>query len=297
MFKIQGIIPPVITPMNADETINLAELRRQINRLIEAGVHGIFCLGTNGEFYILNDQEKKEIIEATVEEVGGRVPVYAGTGCIGTKDTIALSKEAKAMGADALSVICPYFAAATQKEICEHYKEVASAVDLPIIIYNIPARTGTNIAPSTVAELAQIENIAGVKDSSGNFDNMLQYLELTKNMDFQVLSGNDSLILWNLMAGGTGAISGIANIYPNTIVSIYETFMKGDLVKAREIQDSIRAIRNNFKFGNPNTVVKKAVNLLGHPVGPCRAPFNKISEEGIEAINKTLMEDGKRGLR
>ncbi len=296
MLKVRGIIPPVLTPMNEDETIHFAELRNQINRLIDAGVHGLFCLGTNGEFYILDEKEKKQIIEATVDEVGGRVPVYAGTGCISTRDTIALSLEAKSMGVDALSIICPYFASATQKEIYAHYKTVALAVDLPIIIYNIPARTGMNIAPATVAELAQIDNIVGVKDSSGNFDNMLQYLELTKELDFNVLSGNDSLILWNLLAGGVGGIAGIANIYPDTMVSLYETFMKGDIAKAREIQDSIRSIRNNFKYGNPNTIVKKAVNLLGYPVGPCRSPFNDVSKEGIESIKKTLKADQEKGL-
>ena len=128
--------------------------------------------------------------------------------------------------------------------------------DRPIIIYNIPARTGVNVAPDTIARLARIDNIVGAKDSSGNFDNMLQYIERTRGQDFHVLSGNDSLILWNLLAGGAGGIAGCANVYPETMVSIYERFVAGDLQGAREAQDSIRSFRDLFKYGNPNTVVK-----------------------------------------
>ena len=296
MVEIKGIIPPIITPMNEDESINYDELRRQIDRQIEAGVHGIFVFGTNGESYILSDEEKIEVLRVAIEAVNGRVPVYAGTGCPGTQDTIRMSRKAKELGADVLSIICPYFAAASQEEIYEHYKAVAEAVDLPIVLYNIPARAGNSIAPQTVARLADIPNIVGAKDSSGNFDNMLQYIELTRGKDFAILSGNDSLILWALLAGGTGGIAGCANIYPHTLVSVYELFMAGKLEDARLAQDSIRNIRKNFKYGNPNTIVKKAVNLLGYPVGPCRKPFNSLSAEAIAAIQKTLDEDTAAGL-
>lgn len=295
-MEIKGIIPPIVTPMNEDESVNLEALRRLIDRQIKAGVHGIFALGTNGEFYILSAEEKEAVLEAAIDAAGGRVPVYAGTGCPGTRETIRFSRRAKDMGADVLSIICPYFAAVSQNEIQEHFTAVAKAVDMPIVIYNMPARTGANIAPATIARLAQIDNIVAVKDSSGNFDNMLQYIEQTRDRDFTVLSGNDSLILWNLLAGGSGGIAGIANIYPHTLVSIYETFAAGDAVKAKEIQDSIRDIRSNFRFGNPNTIVKKAVNLLGYPAGPCRAPFNYIPDEGVDALKKTLERDTAKGL-
>jgi 4-hydroxy-tetrahydrodipicolinate synthase len=297
MVSIKGIIPPVVTPMHDDESLNLPELKNHIDREIEAGVHGIFCLGTNGEFYILTEDEKERVLETTIEHVDRRVPVYAGTGCTGTRETIRLSRRAKDMGADILSIVCPYFAAASQDEIYEHYKAIAQAVDLPIVVYNIPARSGMNIAPGTIAKLAKVDNIIGAKDSSGNFDNMLQYIELTRDMEFEVLSGNDSLILWNLMAGGVGGIAGIANIYPETMVTIYEAFINGDMGKARKVQDSIRNIRNNFKYGNPNTIVKKATNMLGYPVGPCRAPFNTISDEGVASIKRTLEQDTANGMR
>ena len=203
--EIKGIIPPIITPMNGDESVNEAELRNQVNRQIKGGVHGLFPFGTNGEGYILNEQEKEHVLRIVIDETKGRVPVYAGTGCISTKDTIRQSKMAMELGADVLSIITPSFAAASQNELYEHYKAVAAAVDMPIVLYNIPARTGNALAPATVAKLSKIDNIVGAKDSSGNFDNMLQYIEQTRDSEnFAVLSGNDSLILWNLLAGGDG---------------------------------------------------------------------------------------------
>lgn len=296
--EIKGIIPAIITPMHEDERVNLDELRVQVNRQIEAGVHGLFPFGTNGEGYILSETEKEAILSVVIEENAGRVPIYAGTGCIGTKDTIRQSQKAAALGADVLSIITPSFAAASQDELYEHFKAVAAAVNIPVVLYNIPARTGNAIAPATVAKLAEIDNIVGAKDSSGNFDNILQYIELTRDKaDFRVLSGNDSLILWTLMAGGAGGITGCANIYPETMVAIYEEYIAGNQAKARAVQDSIREIRGCFKYGNPNTIVKTAVGLLGYPVGKCRSPFNHVPETGIEAL-KTVLEAGKaRGMR
>lgn len=295
--EIRGIIPPIITPMNEDESINEAELRNQVNRQIKGGVHGLFPFGTNGEGYILNEAEKRQVLSIVIDETKGRVPVYAGTGCISTKDTIRQSIMAQSLGADVLSIITPSFAAASQNELYEHYKAVAQAVDMPIVLYNIPARTGNALAPATVARLSKIENIVGAKDSSGNFDNMLQYIEQTRDSgNFAVLSGNDSLILWNLLAGGTGGIAGCANVFPEVMSSIYNYYMAGDLEHARKAQDSIRSFRACFKYGNPNTIVKTAVGLLGYPVGRCRAPFNQVPEEGIEALKKVLAEAHEKGM-
>lgn len=297
MAVLRGIIPPVITPMNEDESVNEQELRHQVNHLIEAGVHGLFPFGTNGESYILSEKEKEQVLSVVIEENRGRVPVYAGTGCVGTKDTIRVSQMAEALGADALSVITPWFAKASDEELYEHYCAVAKEVKIPVILYNIPVRTGNSISPALAERLSEVDNIAGIKDSSGDFDNMLQYLERTRGKDFVVLSGNDSLIYWNLLAGGNGGIAGCANVYPETMVSIYERFMKGDLEGAKKAQESIRSFRNCFKYGNPNTIVKTAVSMLGYPVGKCRAPFNEITPEGIEAIKGVLEENRKLGLK
>ena len=291
MVEIKGIIPPILTPMYDDETINEKELRHQVNRMIDAGVSGVFALGTNGEAYALSHKEKVQILRVVVDETKHRVPVYAGTGCPTTKETITLSKEAEEIGADVLSVIVPYFAAASQDELYAHYKAVAESVKLPVVLYNIPARTGNALAPATVARLAKdIPNVMGAKDSSGNFDNMKQYIELTTRIgkDFSVLSGNDSLILPALCFGGKGGIAGCANVFPRTMVEIYEAFAAGDFERAKKVQDSIRIFRNCFKYGNPNTIVKMAAGILGDPVGPCRRPFSSITPEGLEALKKTL---------
>lgn len=295
MVEIKGIIPPVLTPMNDDESVNEAELRNHVNRMIDGGVHGIFPLGTNGEAYILSEAEKERVLEVVIDEVKGKVPVYAGTGCIGTADTIRMSKKAQKLGADVLSIITPYFAAASQDELYQHYVKVAAAVDLPIVLYNIPARTGNAIAPATFLRLAKdVDNIVAIKDSSGNFDNMKQYIEVTANVGktVSVLSGNDALILPGLVFGGQGGIAGCANVYPTALASIYNFFVAGDFNKAKEYQDSIRPLRNCFKYGNPNTIVKTAVAMLGHPVGKCRSPFMQVPEEGIKALTKVL-EDYK----
>ena len=294
---VKGIVAAMVTSMHDDESLNFQEIENQVNRQIAAGVDGVFCLGTNGEAYILSEDEKLRIIETVVKAADGRVPVYAGTGMPGTADTIRLSKKAKELGADVLSVISPYFAAISQDEIYNHYAELASAVDMPIVMYNMPARTGNNIAPDTVARLSKVDGIVGVKDSSGNFDNMKQYIELTDPETFSVLSGNDALILWNLLAGGAGGITAEANIYPEVMVSIYKYFMQGDLEAAKTAQDSIRPIRNCFKFGNPNTVTKTAARIAGNPVGPCRRPFCSLSDAAMEKIRETVAADHARGLK
>ena len=198
---------------------------------------------------------------------------------------------AQDLGADVLSIIVPYFAAASQEELYAHFMEVTEAVDLPIVLYNIPARTGNALAPATVERLAKnAPNIVGAKDSSGNFDNMKQYIERTTNIgkEFSVLSGNDALILPALVFGGKGGIAGCANAFPRTMVEIYEAFEAGDLERAKKVQDSIRPFRNVFRYGNPNSIIKIAAGLLGNPVGPCRKPFCSLSEEGMAQLKKTL---------
>lgn len=294
--EIKGIIPPIVTPMYEDESINTEELRRQTERQIENGVHALFCFGTNGEGYILNGKEKELVLKTVIDQVKGRIPVYAGTGCISTKETIEQSKMAEAAGADVLSIITPSFAKASQEELYTHYETVAKAVDLPIVLYNIPMRTGNALEPETVARLAEIDNIVGAKDSSGNFDNLKAYIDLTQGKDFAVLAGNDGLILRCLKAGGTGGIAGRANVYPHTMASIYNSFIAGDIEAAEGYQASVQSLGDVLKFGNPNTIIKMATNLLGFPVGPCRAPFNQLSEQGLEALKKVLEENKAKGM-
>lgn len=274
MFKPQGIVAPVLTALDENEKFNPEAYSEFIDYLIKAGIHGIFPLGTNGEFYAFNQTEKLEIIKTAIKAVNGRVPVYAGTGCVTTKETIEFSKQVKDLGVDVLSVISPYFVSVSQDDLYRHYNSVAKAVDVPILMYNIPARTGNNIDSKTVKKLTEENsNIIGIKDSSGNFDNTLKYIENTVP-DISVMAGSDSLILWTLLAGGTGAISGCSNVFPELMVSIYEYWKQGDFDKANEAQKKIRAFRNVMQMGNPNSVVKRAALLRGHNVGPAREPSN-----------------------
>lgn len=279
-MRVNGIISAMLTPLHEDESINEEELRNQVNRQINAGVAAVFCLGTNGEFYAFSDEEKKLIIDIVVEEAGGRVPVLAGTGCITTRETVELTEYAKQAGVSAVSVISPYFAGISQDGLYQHFSTVADECHMPVIMYNIPARTGVNIHYETVKKLAKNPYIIGIKDSSGNFDNTLRYIEETPN-DFTVLCGNDSLILWTLMAGGNGGISGVTNIFPEHMVSIYRKFAEGDFEGAKQAQDQIRCIRDCFAGYNPNSVVKRATALLGYPVGPARTPF-QIEDKALD---------------
>lgn len=273
-FEAKGLITPVATALDENENFEPGMYREFIDHLIEAGVSGIFPMGTNGEFYAFSQDEKLEIIKTAVEAVHGRVPVYAGTGCVTTKETIEFSKRVQDLGVDCLSAISPYFVAVSQDDLYTHFDAVASAIDMPILLYNIPARTGNNIAFGTVKRLlAEHENIIGIKDSSGNFDNTLKYIENT-DPRIQVLAGSDSLILWTLMAGGKGAISGCSNVFPELMVSIYKYWGVGDIEKANEAQKKIRPFRNVMQMGNPNSVVKLAVNMRGWKVGPARRPSN-----------------------
>ncbi|MBR6209496.1 MAG: 4-hydroxy-tetrahydrodipicolinate synthase [Oscillospiraceae bacterium] len=299
-LKMKGIIVPILTPMHPqDESVNIPELRNQIERQIAGGVHGIFPFGTNGEGYILSLKEKEEILEAVVDQVKGRVPVYAGTGCISTRDTVYMSKRAEALGADALSIITPSFALASQKELYDHYVEVAKNVNIPIILYNIPPRTGNRILPETVAKLAKdVDLIMGAKDSSGDLDNLMAYIRLTRDVgkEFSVLAGNDGSILTCLKAGGSGGIAGRANLYPKTVASIYDLFTAGRLDEAQAAQDAVATIQRVFKYGNPNTIIKKAVAMMGYPVGDCRKPFNYLCDEGVEELRTVLRENEEKGL-
>lgn len=298
-IQIKGIIPPVITPMNPDESINIPELRNQVERQIAAGVHGIFPVGTNGEAYALTMKEREEVLETVIDQVKGRIPVYAGSGCVTTQETVYLSKRAEALGADALSIVTPYYALASQEELYAHYCEVAKHVNIPIIIYNIPPRTGNKVLPETIARLARdVDVIMGAKDSSGDLENLKAYIAVTRDVgkDFAVLAGNDGNILPCLRSGGAGGVAGRANIWPRTIASIYDHFTAGELEEAERAQEAVKALQRVFKYGNPNTIIKKAVAMLGYPVGDCRRPFNYLCEEGVEELKAVLKETGEQGV-
>jgi len=288
-LEVRGIIPAMVTPLDGNEEINESAIRRLINYLVESGVHGIFVCGSQGESYALTEDEKRRVIRITVDEVNGRVPVYAGTGLVTTKATIQLSRYALDVGADAVTIVTPYFIRPSQNELYMHYRRIAESVDGPILIYNNPGRTNVNLEVETVKKLSEIDNIMGIKDSSGDLTLTAQYImECPEN--FAVLAGRDSLILATLLYGGKGAVAATANVAPKLVVGIYESFIRGDLKKARELQFKLLPLRLAFDLGTFPVVVKEAMNLLGMPSGPAKSPVSSLPEEKRIKL-KSLLED------
>ncbi|MET3848128.1 4-hydroxy-tetrahydrodipicolinate synthase [Paenibacillus sp. OAE614] len=291
MIKPQGIIPAMVTPFDDNGRLHEKVVRQMIRRLLQAGVHGIFVLGTNGEFFAMNDDEKVELIRIAADEIAGQVPLYAGSGAVTTAETVSLSRKLEEAGADVLSVITPYFVPVNQSEIQEHFKAAAGSTDLPIVLYNIPARTGVMLEAGTVASLSQIPNIVGVKDSSGNFEHMLQLIQQT-DRDFSVLAGTDSFILSVLMAGGSGAIAASANIAPEKVVSIYSHWQAGWHTEAAKAQADIAVVRKLMQYGTIPAGLKEVMNQLGIEVGTPRLPVQRVSAEVRSTIAQVLGEAG-----
>lgn len=287
----RGIIPAMITPLKRDESVNHEALAKHIEFLIDNGVSGIFVCGTTGEFYALSLEEKREIIRTSKDVIKGRVPLYAGTGGITTSECIELTQMAEAEGVDAVSILTPMFISPSDGDLYDHYASIARNTSLPIILYNNVPRTGVNISVSLVEKLSKIENIIGIKDSSGNFDLTSEYIRVTRNNpDFHVLQGRDTHILAGLTYGATGAIAATANVAPKIVVSIYESFEKGDISKALEYQYMLAPLRMAFTLGTFPMVIKTALEILGIDAGPCKSPIRDLLPEEKKQL-KTILEN------
>ncbi|KPY43234.1 4-hydroxy-tetrahydrodipicolinate synthase [Pseudomonas syringae] len=286
-MQFRGIIPALVTPFTADQQIDEQALRNLIENLLNAGVHGLFVLGTNGEFFTLSESEKLKIARITVEAVAGRVPVVVGTGAFATHEVIEMNKKMIDVGADALSIITPYFNAISQSELIKHYTAIADASELPLMMYNIPAKTGMSIGIGAVATLSPHPQIKGIKDSAGNFDALVQMMQYRSD-DFAVFAGTDSLIYWNLLAGGDGAIAATANAVPEVVMSIWNNCQSGNHEAARAAQEALRPLRDAFALGTMPVVLKTATQLLNVPVGPCRAPVQPLDAAALEKLQNLL---------
>ncbi|MFJ3055205.1 4-hydroxy-tetrahydrodipicolinate synthase [Herbaspirillum sp. NPDC087042] len=286
-LTFKGIVPALITPMTRDEEVDEAGLRTLVDRLIDAGVHGLFVLGTNGEFISLSEAEKLRVARIAVEQSAGRVPVIAGTGAYATREVIALNSKMQDQGVDGLSVITPYFNGATQPELFKHYDSIARATALPVMLYTIPAKTGVQLNVDTVRRLSEIPNIRGIKDSGSDFDRLLQLINLRRD-DFAVFTGTDSMILWTLIAGGDGAVAATTNAVPSMVMSIWNNFQKGDIAAARQAQEALRPLRDAFALGTLPVVLKTAAGLLGMPAGPARSPVLPLDEAALERLKKAI---------
>jgi 4-hydroxy-tetrahydrodipicolinate synthase len=291
-FKPFGIIPAMVTPLTPEGKINEAALRKFTDYLIEGGSHGLFVVGTTGEFYGLSPEEKRELFRITVDQVKGRVPVYAGTGAITTREAVQLTRLAEEAGADAVSVLTPMFISPSQKELIRHYTAIAESTRLPVLLYNNPPKTGVNLAAATVAKLAEVPNIVGIKDSSGDFTLTGEYLRLTRGKEFHVLLGRDTLIYAGLCYGATGSIAACANVAPRLVADIYDKYVAGDLKGALEAQYTLAPLRIAFTLGSFPAVIKESLELLGIDAGTCMEPVGPMSAEEKEQLKKILREMG-----
>jgi 4-hydroxy-tetrahydrodipicolinate synthase len=294
--QICGIVPPVATPMQANEDLDLPRLRWFLDHLIASGVHGVFVLGTNSEFYALDEREKQEVVATAVAHVNHRVPVFAGTGAESTREAVRLTKMAEREGADGVSVITPYFISPTQQEIFDHYRRIAESTPLGVILYNNPSTCGgLKIDVDTVARLAQVPNIVGIKDSSGDLQNTNEYLRVVPP-GFSVMQGRDTLIYPSLLFGAAGAVPASANVAPALCVEIFESFQRGDHAAALDAQRRLNPIRLSLNLGTAPGGVKAALDLLGMSIGPSRSPIAPLSPEKREKMRLALEKAGLRRL-
>jgi 4-hydroxy-tetrahydrodipicolinate synthase len=285
---IEGVLPALITPFTKDNRVDKDGIRQNIEYLINGGVSGVVPCGTTGEAATLSMKEHEKVIEYAVEF--SSVPVVAGTGSNNTSEALELTKFAQDAGADAALIITPYYNKPNDSGMLKHFTTVASGVDMPIIIYNVPSRTGINLKPDLTAKLAKVSNIVGIKEASGSLDQVTRIIELTKGEDFDVLSGDDALTLPILSIGGTGVISVVANVAPKLVVSMIEAFRNGDREKAKELHLTLAPlIRAMFLETNP-IPVKKAVEMIGLSAGNLRLPLAPISNDNEKKLKAALDE-------
>lgn len=292
MFEVKGVVPPLITPLDVEEKLDTKALRNLIEYVIDGGVHGIFILGSTGEFYGLNYADKVKVVEVTMEQVNGRVPVYVGASAITTNDCVQLTHMAKQCGADAVTVLTPMFITPTEQELYDHFRTIAAAEDIPIILYNNPDRTGVNMSAGLIEKLAAVTNIVGAKDTSGDMTLTSEYIRRTRGKGFSIMAGRDTMILATLVYGGTGCVAGTANVVPKIVVEIYDKYMAGDLAGALDAQYRLSLFRNAYSLGSFPVVPKDALNLMGIDVGHPIKPIQHVSDANKEKIKEILVKIG-----
>lgn len=290
--QIRGVLTAIVTPFDPSGEVCPQRLRAQVRRQVKYD-NGVFCNGTNGEFFVLSLDEKRLVTETCVDEVAGRVPVVAHIGEISTATTIRLGKDVAAMGVDAVSVITPYFVPLKQSELIAHYRAIADAVPVPVFLYNIPGRTGNTIEPATAAILADHPNIVGIKDSAGSYESLKGFLDAAKDKpDFDVLSGPDHLAHQGFLEGCSACISGLANVSPEGVSLIWKHFRDGNIEKSKAAQDFIGGLRKDlYAVAFAPAAVKKAALLLGEDVGDSRYPI-VFSDADLATIRDVVAKYG-----
>lgn len=293
---IKGIIVPMITPVDAADKIDEARLRKQVDYVIKGGTHGILAFGSNGEFYMFDQNEMKIAFAIIMDQVKGRVPVYFGIGAISTTKCVALAEMAEKMGAKGISILQPMFLKPTAEELFQHFKTIAEAVpNLPVLLYNNPGRTGYTIPTGVVEKLAhKVTNIVGMKDSSGDMTQTSEYIRMNRDVDFKVFGGKDTLIYATLCHGGVGAVCSTVNYMPELVLPIYDKFMAGDLKGALEAQFKMNPVRLSMDKASFPVAAKDMANLRGQDVGNPIHPSLSTAEGSVarEAMKAEMKKAG-----
>ena len=285
-----GSMVALVTPFK-NGAVDWQSLEALIDFHLQSGTHGIVPCGTTGESATLSHQEHDEVIRAVIKAVNKRIPVIAGTGSNSTDEAVRLTREAEKSGADGALMISPYYNRPTQEGIYQHYKKVASAVGIPIIVYNIPGRTGSKIEPETLARMSEIKNIAGVKEATGSVDQAIDVIRLCGDR-LAVYSGEDSLIFALMALGGKGVISTVANVAPKETAALTEACSSGNWQKGRELQFKLMPlIRSLFIESNP-IPAKTALSLMGKCSSDLRLPLTPMAEGNVQKLKQTMGDFG-----
>lgn len=290
--KFQGIMPPAITIFDKEGEIDREKTKKFIQHLINEGVHGIFIAGSTGEAPLMNLDQRKEIIDIGVEAAAGKVPLFAGTGHNSTRIAVELSKYAENAGADVVVVFLPHYPKPTQEGFYEHYKAIGEAVNIPVFVYNCWEQYGVEIAPETVARLAEEGYVQGIKDSMHDLDHISRVLWLTGGK-ITVFTGLETKVLPALALGADGSICTIGNLIPREMVEIYNLFRAGKIEEAGRKQLSIMGLFNILVSSVEMQVVKDGLKILGHDVGDCLMPVDKIPADIKEKLKVELKKMGK----
>lgn len=287
----EGCATAIVTPMNADGSVNEQRFRELVEEQIKGGIDALVVCGTTGESAVLNHAEHVRVIEIAVQQNAGRVPIIAGTGSNDTAYAVELSKEAIALGADALLMVTPYYNKTSQAGLIAHYNYVADRVDAPIIVYNVPSRTGVNIKPETYLELSKHKNIVAAKEANGDISSVLKTISLCGD-NLAVYSGNDDQTVPMMALGAKGVISVISNILPNEFHTLAKSCLDGDFKKATEMSVKYSDLMD-YMFMDVNPIpVKEAMNLMGMGMGECRLPLVGLSEKNRETLKAELEKHG-----
>lgn len=281
-FMKSGIIVPILTPIDEEEIIIEEKLRDQVNFVIEGGVEGILAFGSNGEFYVVEETEQERALKIIINQTAGRVPVYMGIGEISTKKCIRMAKMAKSAGADAISVLQPMFIKPTEEELFEHFKAIADSVpDMPMLLYNNPGRCGYTLSCNLVCRLAnEVENIVGMKDSSGDITQTEEFIRRNRDNGFKVFAGKDTMIYSAMGLGAAGAVATTANFVPKLVCSIIQNYNEGNMSEALEAQFRLNPIRLAMDKGSWPVGTKDYANIFGREAGMPYRP-NKLSSENV----------------